>query len=304
MLIGLTPGATTGTGSSGGVYLWSNIGLSESEVNGTGANTSPSVTTYSAINYRIDGGSDTNNTGQMAFSPPLDATGQFKVVANAYDAALGRSSGATIDLISKTGGKAFHGDAYEFNQNNFLNANSYQFDATGTPKAPIHTNNYGATLGGPVWIPKVYDGRKRGTFFFISYSGIRNVQPIDSGYMSLPTQAERNGDFSQSYIVSGGKTYPTDVYDPNTTVIVGKGPNYSRTQFGSACTGTYPEPSTCNVIPSSRIDSIAKAVYAQLPLPDASPVLSVGNDASNWVKKDEQNDKFETEVASQIRTGV
>jgi hypothetical protein len=297
MLIGLTPGATTGIGSSGGVYLWSNIGLSENEVNGTGANTSPSITTYGALNYRLDGGSDTNNTGQMAFSPPLDATGQFKVVTNAYDAALGRSSGATIDLISKTGTKTFHGDAYEYNQNNFLNANSYQYDAQTpvTPKAPIHTNNFGATLGGPVWIPKVYDGRKRGTFFFMSYSGIRNLAPVNTGYLNVPTQAERGGDFSSSYIVNSGTKYYTDVYDPATTTKSGSGSVYSRTQFGasSGCT-TTPRTLGCDVIPSNRIDPIAKAIYALLPLPDAPPVTTVGSDASNYVKTEEQNDKFET----------
>jgi hypothetical protein len=295
MLIGLTPGATSGIGNSGGVYLWSNIGLSENEVNGTGANTSPTVTTYSAVNYRLDGGSDTNNTGQMAFSPPLDATGEFKVVTNAFDAALGRSSGATISLISKTGTQSFHGDAYEYNQNNFLNANSYQYDAQTpvTPKAPLHTNNFGATLGGPVWIPKFYDGRKRGTFFFMSYSGIRNLAPVNAGYMNVPTQAERNGDFSASYIVSAGKYYPTDIYDPNTAVAT-TGGNFKRTQFGAGCTNTYPEPSTCNVIPSGRIDPVAKAIYALLPLPDSSPILTTGSDASNYVKAEEQNDKFET----------
>ena len=304
MLVGLTPGATTGNGNSGGVYLWSNIGLSETAINGTGAISGPTVTTYSAVGYRLDGGSDTNNTGQMAFSPPLDATGEFKVVTNAYDASIGRASGGVITLSSKTGHKEFHGDAYEYNQNNFLNANSYQYDAQTpvTPQAPIHTNNYGATLGGPIWVPKFfngqkdwtsYDGRKKGTYFFMSYSGIRNLAPVNPGYLSVPTQAERNGDFSASYIVSSGTQFPTDIYDPNTTVATGGG-NYSRTQFGSGCTTAVPRPSTCNVIPSGRIDPIAKAIYKALPLPDASPVLTTGNDASNYVKTEEQNDKFET----------
>ncbi|MGD0904684.1 MAG: carboxypeptidase-like regulatory domain-containing protein [Terracidiphilus sp.] len=297
MLIGLTPGATSGNGNSGGVYLWSNIGLSETEVNGTGANTGPSVTTYGAINYKLDGGSDSNNTGQMAFSPAMDTVSEFKVVTNAFDASLGRSSGATITLISKTGAKDFHGDAYEYNQNNFLNANSYQFDAQTpvTPKAPIHTNNYGASIGGPVWIPKFYDGRKKGTFFFLNYSAIRNLAPVNPGYATVPSQAERNGDFSASYTVSAGKTYPIDIYDPNTIVSTNPPTNstFKRTEFGSGCTNTYPEPSTCNVIPANRLDLVAKAIMALLPLPDAPPLTTTSNDANNYLKTEEQNDKFE-----------
>ncbi|MGA2654015.1 MAG: carboxypeptidase-like regulatory domain-containing protein [Terracidiphilus sp.] len=304
MLVGLTPGASTGSGNSGGVYLWSNIGLSETEINGTGALIGPTTTTYSAVGYRLDGGYDGDNAGQMAFSPPLDAVGEFKVVTNAYDASIGHGSGGVITLISKTGSKNFHGDAYEYNQNNFLNANSYQYDAQTpvTSMAPIHTNNYGATLGGPVWIPKFfgfqnkwtsYDGRKEGTFFFLSYSGIRNLAPVNPGFATVPSQAERNGDFSGSYTVSAGKTYPIDIYDPN-TVVATSGGNFKRTEFGAGCTNTYPEPSTCNVIPSGRLDPVATAIMKLLPLPDAPAETTISNDANNYVKTEEQNDKFET----------
>jgi len=89
-MIGLTPGATTSTGNSGGVYLWSNIGLSSTAVNGTGAVSGPNATTYSAVGYKMDGGSDSNNTGQVAFSPPLDIyklrklTREFRKVSRRY----------------------------------------------------------------------------------------------------------------------------------------------------------------------------------------------------------------------------
>jgi hypothetical protein len=299
MLSGMTPGVTTSTGVGGGVYLWSNSGLSGNAINGTGAVASATEYTNAATNYTLDGGVDTNNDAQIAFEPPSDAVSQFKVVTNAYDAAMGRQSGGTIALISKTGTLAFHGDAYLSNQNNFLNANSYQYDATGTPKAPLHTNNYGGTFGGPLWIPKFgakdplsYDGRKKGTFFFFSYSGIRNVAPVNAGFATVPDAAERNGDFSASYTVSAGVTYPINIYDPNTVVPTTPG-NFARTEFGSGCKGTYPQPSTCNVIPTNRIDPIAKAIWGLLPLPDAPAQTTSSNDANNYVKTEEQNDKFE-----------
>jgi hypothetical protein len=283
MLLGITPGATVGSGSSGGVYLWSNIGLSQSSVNGTGYNQG---TSYQAINYTLDGGSDTNNLGEVAYEPPMDSVGEFKVVANAYDASIGRNLGTTITLQSKTGTRSVHGDLYEINQNNFLNANSYQFDAQHppTPQGPIHTNYYGGAVGGPIWIPKLYDGRKKGLFFFFSWSGIRNQAPVDAGFVNVPTAAERTGDFSQSYTYSAGVKYPINIYDPN-TVVCTNSPTctaFARTQFSS------------NMIPSARLDPVAVAMMALLPLPDAPPLTTSGNDVNNYVRHEVQNDKMVT----------
>ncbi|HZQ41907.1 MAG TPA: TonB-dependent receptor [Acidobacteriaceae bacterium] len=280
-LIGLTPGASTSTGVGGGVFLWSNSGLSGNAVNGTGATTGATQYTNSATNYKLDGGTDTNNDGQIAYEPPSDAVHEFRVVTNAYDAAIGRQSGATISLVSRTGTSKYHGDVYEYNQNNLLNANTYAYDASGTPKAPIHVNNFGATFGGPLSIPKLYDGAKRGTFFFLSYSGIRNIAPINQGYATVPTPLERQGDFSQSYVVSAGVQYPVNIYDPNTTVATNSSKTaFTRTQFpGNKLT---------------RIDPVAKALMAMIPLPDSPAQTAISNNANNYLKKEEQNDKFET----------
>jgi len=285
MLLGITPGATVGSGSSGGVYLWSNIGLSQSSVNGTGYNQG---TSYPAINYTLDGGSDTNNLGEVAYEPPMDSVGEFKVVANAYDASIGRNLGTTITLQSKTGTRSFHGDLYEMNQNNFLNANSYQFDAQTppTPEGPIHTNFYGGAVGGPIWIPKIYDGRKKDLFFFFSWSGIRNQVPVDPGFSTIPTAAERGGDFSQStvYSASTGLTHVT-IYDPNTTACTNP-PTctaFTRTQFPN------------NMIPSTRLDPVAVAMMKLLPLPDVPVVANAAtSDTNDYLNHEVQNDKMVT----------
>ena len=90
-----------------------------------------------------------------------------------------------------------HGSLYEFNQNNVFNANTFQSNLAGAAKAPIHFNEYGGTVGGPVWIPKVYNGKQK-TFFFFAYDGTRNQDPR-FGTRSVFTDLERKGDFSQSY---------------------------------------------------------------------------------------------------------
>ena len=127
---------------------------------------------------------------------------------------------ATVDLQIKSGGKALHGSLYEMNQNNTLNARVYNSGTTLAQVPPVHTNEFGGTVGGPIFIPKLFDGRAQHTFFFFSYDGIRSKSPgTTSLYMNLPTLAERNGDFSQSRIQNttlGAGAQPIEVYDPLT----------------------------------------------------------------------------------------
>ena len=289
MFIALTPGVTVTNGLAGsGIYAWSNTGLSEVASNGTG---STGASDFAAINYMYDGGENTNNqnsdrgAGQLAFSPPIDAVGQLRVVNNAYDASIGRTLGTTQLLTSKTGGRRFHGDLYEWNQNDFLNANTYANDANGLKITPIHSNFYGGTVSGPVWIPKLYDGGKKGTFFFFSYSGIRLTNPTNTGYTSVPNAAERNGDFSNSYTVNNGVKYPINIYDPNTIMPTNAAhTTFTRSQFPG------------NKIPSSRIDPIAKAYLQYVALPNAAPQLANGNDASNYLLNLTQTSKLDSAI--------
>ncbi len=287
MFIALTPGVTVTNGLAGsGIYAWSNTGLSEIAVNGTGSTGS---TDFAAINYLYDGGSDTNNqngdrgAGELAFSPPIDAVGELRVVTNAYDASIGRTLGTTELITSKTGSRAFHGDLYEFNQNDFLNANTYANDANKIKITPIHSNFYGGTVGGPVWIPKLFDGRKKGTFFFFSYSGIRLTNPTNTGYTSVPDADERAGNFSKSYTVSNGVKYPITIYDPNTIKPTTPG-NFARTPFPG------------DMIPAGRIDPIAKAMIQLVGLPNSAPQLASGNDANNYLLDVYQTSKLDSEI--------
>ena len=301
LLVGLTPGGLTGPPTGGGAHLWSNISASTLQVNGLGSVAGSGAGNNNFANsYVLDGGYDNNSAGQQAFIPPQDAVSEFRVASNAYDASQGRFTGAALSTVLRSGAKDFHGVLYEYNQNNFLNARPYN-----NPKnPPIHVNEYGGSLGGPVWIPGVYDGRKHGTFFFFNTDRIVNRTPGAQGFASLPTAAERNGDFSNSYYntystatscsglasnqtctPSGTGTFSIktqnnfNIYDPKTTDASG-----NRTQFAG------------NMIPGSRIDPIAKAIFAMLPLPENGGD-AVGPDSNNYVKNVVQDDTFTSYVA-------
>src|ERR1035437_5548438 len=256
LLAGLTPGTVIGNGVSGGVYLWSNLGASGVQANGSGSVAgSGAQNSYYAVQYQLDGAYDSNANGTVSFIPPQDAISEFRMASNAYDASIGRTSGATLSMVSKTGTKDFHGSLYEYNQNNFLNAHIWGSSNVSPPA--VHTNQYGGTVGGPVWLPHLYDGRKKKTFFFFSYSGIPNYGSVTPGFLPVPSALERTGDVSQtcqptSGIIYGNghctttKTPPVapsafTVYDP-ATINTSTG---NRTAFAG------------NVIPSGRISPSA-----------------------------------------------
>ena len=284
LLAGLTPGVVVGNGVSGGVYLWSNNGASQIQDNGSGSVAGNGAqNSNSATQYRLDGAYDSSSGGTIGFIPPQDAIAEFRVTSNAYDASIGRQSGATIDMVSKTGTKNFHGSLYEYNQNNLLNA---RIQGTLTPQ---HLNQYGGTIGGPVWIPHVYDGRKRKTFFFFQYAGIHLHNPVNSGYMTVPSLLERQGDFSQTCFVTSGIVYgtgggcigngksapqPFTVYDPSTI----------NTTTGNRT--AFPLNKIANISP------FATAIMALIPPPDVAPTLTVSSDSNNFLKKEVQRDLY------------
>lgn len=276
LLVGLTPGGIVGAPTGGGAHLWSNISASTLSVNGNGSVAgSGAGNTNLATSYVLDGGYDSNDSGQQAFIPPQDAVREFRVSSNAFDASLGRFTGASLSTVTNSGTKDLHGVGYEYNQNNFLNAHPYN----NTKNPPIHVNEYGASIGGPVWLPHLYNGRSKGTFFFFNFDGIQNKTPGSQGTMSLPTMAERKGDFSHSYVVSGGTKYPFIVYDPATTDASG-----NRTEFPN------------DQIPTGRLDPVSQAYLAMLPAPDNGGDAA-GPDSNNYVKNEVQDDQFKSWIA-------
>ena len=269
LLVSLTPGGLVGAPTGGQAHLWSNTSASTLSVNGLGsvAGSGAGNNDY-AVSYVLDGAYDSKADGRQAFIPSQDAVRQFRVSSNAFDASLGRMSGATLTTVTKTGTKDFHGVVYEYNQNDMLNARPYN-----QPLADVSVNELGGVVDGPVWIPKLYNGRDRKTFFLFNYDYTRNKVPL-SGNMSLPTMLERQGDFSQSYYYQNGQKTPFHIYDPTTVDA-----NGNRQEF------------TGDVIPASRIDPIAKAILALLPAPNTA-ADAVGPDSNNYRKGSVQDDTF------------
>jgi hypothetical protein len=127
-------------------------------------------------------------------APSVEAISEFKVTTSTLPAQFGRTSGGIESFTTKSGLNTFHGSAFDILHNDKLNANSFFNNHVGAPKDRDHQNDFGGSLGGPVWIPKVYNGHDK-TFFFFSWEQYRN-NPGSTSRTTLPTDAERQGDFS------------------------------------------------------------------------------------------------------------
>jgi hypothetical protein len=266
----LSPGVIQQDQNSNVVHMWSILGASQFESNG-GRNDSTNMAYNNS--FQIDGMPDTQRNGFLSFIPPIDSIQEFRVQTNAYDASIGRQAGATINMQTRAGGKNYHGTLYEFNQNNFLNANLYQTNLVGGAVPPVHFNEYGGTFGGPVWVPKVYNGRER-TFFFFSFNKTDNQDPRPGSTRSVPTALERTGDFSQSFTTQTGQRYPIQVFDPLTVDA-----NGNRTLFPGM------------VIPKNRLSPIAQNILAYVPLPNTTGDPT-SNASNNFVSSATRQDKF------------
>jgi hypothetical protein len=243
-------------------------------------------------NYMLDGidnNSDTvdflNGTNFVVL-PPVDAIQEFKVQTSGFSAEFGRSGAAVVNAAIKSETNQLHGDVWEFFRNDKLDAADYfeRVQTNGvwqTQQGELRQNQYGLSLGGPVLIPRVFDGRNK-LFFFGDYEALRRRHGIPhSG--AVPTPTERNSGYTnlQDLIIyqSGtetdllGRTMPTGtVLDPATTRLTSSG--FVRDPFtNSACAGAGPgfnytfAACDLNILPASRLDSNAVALLNLYPLP-------------------------------------
>ncbi len=163
----------------------------------------------------LDGSPDTASDNSPAYSPPVDATSEVKLNIFESDATYGHAAGGVANIVTKSGTNQIHGTVFEFNQISALNANSYFNDRSGTKKSVYRYNQFGGTLGGPIRIPKVYNGSDK-LFFFFGYEGIRTTTPNALTTFTVPTDAERQGDFSA--LLALGPQY--QIYNPYTATLV------------------------------------------------------------------------------------
>jgi hypothetical protein len=171
-------------------------------------------------------------------TPSVDAITELSVTSGGFKADMGHASGGTVSFVSKSGTNQFHGTAYEFLRNQVLDARGF-FGAT---KPVYKQNDFGVTAGGPVRIPKLYNGKDK-TFFFVSYEGFRNRAGATPSPYSIPPTEFYTGDL-HNYVDGTGKMY--QIYDPASQTFANG--TYTRTAFPN------------NQIPQSRIDPVSKSI--------------------------------------------
>lgn len=206
----------------------------------------------------LDGAETRNSTtNDIAYTPPLETVAEFKVFTNSFSSEFGRSGGGVLTAATRSGTNELHGALYEFLRNDKLNANAWASNRVGLPRNAFRRNEYGVALGGPVYLPNLYDGRNR-TFFFFNWEQIPQRSP-DNILATVPTALERAGDFSQTVTSAGARIV---IYDPDTTM---PNPNAAGQFIRQAFPG--------NVIPTSRIDPISRNILGFYPEANRATVV-------------------------------
>lgn len=249
-------------------------------------------------NFLLDGIDNNSNLTDLlnetnyVIQPPVDALAEFKVETNAYSAEFGRGNGAIVNAVIKSGTNDIHGSAWGFLRNNVLDSRNY-FDPVGHGAPPYQQYQFGGTLGGPVYIPRVYDGRNR-TFFFVDYEGLR-IHQADTQTLFLPDPAERGGDFSELLDLSapltysaggnvldcnGNLTYAGEIFDTRSTQV---GPSSISGLCGVPIDG-HTSGMPTNIIPTGSIDPLAARLTALLPPENAN-----GSQGYNYIANPVEN---------------
>ena len=255
--------------------------------------------------FRLDGIDDnveqyggTSGTGNASIVPPPDAIQEFKVQTGDFSAEFGHSTGGVVNAVIKSGGNQIHGNLWEYLRNNLLDANDYFSKQRGIPIQEYRQNQFGGTVGGPVYIPKLYNGKNK-TFFFADYQGTRIIQPvaatstvptanmINSGYTNLQDLINDNGG---TRVDGLGRTFSVGtVFDPATTRNVASGAVDAITGLRNASanavsvrdpfytggslagiTNFLPLTANLNQLPASRLDPNAIKLLSLYPAPNGA----------------------------------
>ena len=193
---------------------------------------------------------DTGSNGGANVTVSLDSIQEFKILTGVYQAEYGRSMGAQISAVTKSGTSDFHGSAYWFHRNDSLNATNWLNNRNGLPRNLFRFNDLGFTVGGPVLIPKVLKGRDK-LFFFVSQEYQKQLRPQAARQLTVPTALERTGDFSQSIDQTNTKI---SILDPTTGLAFPNG-----------------------VIPAGRLYQPGIKLMNLLPSPNSAPAFKTYN---------------------------
>lgn len=221
-------------------------------------------------NYFIDGIPVTDATNRAVIIPTVEAVGEMKLQTGTYDATMGRTGGGVFNTLLKTGTNGFHGDLFGYYRTTDFVANQFFANAAGLQRAPTSWKNFGGAMGGPIVIPKVYNGKNR-TFFWIASEAYRQHTPVTNNF-ALPTALEKQGNYSQSNVI---------IYNPLSTRACAPSDNCPagvsqvRVPFGG------------NIIPGSMINAIGQNIINYLP----NPEVKSSTDATNFTGVDSLFDR-------------
>jgi hypothetical protein len=193
-----------------------------------------------------------SNIPAVSAIPSVEGIQEFRIQTNAYSAEYGRSGGGLVTLVTKSGTNSLHGSLFEFLRNSQFDSNDFFANRAGKPLSSFKRNQFGASAGGPIFIPKLHDGRDR-TFFFFDYEGQRLRTALFQQY-TVPSPLERQGDFSQTMTAAGAVK---SIYDPFST------------RSDPAHPGQYlRDPFPGNRLPTERLNPVALAAQQYYPMPN------------------------------------
>jgi len=309
LLAQLAPGTTTTVYDSG-----------HGEVQSGSFTANGVITTFN--DYLLDGITNNNmtadfgNGNSFTLLPPPDALQEFKVETGNYSAEYGRSGGAVINAVTKSGQNTFFGDIWEYNRNAFFDAEDYFLKKAGLRRPAYNRNQFGASIGGPVRIPHLYNGVDK-TFFFGDYSGLRMVQG-QAYTSSVPTALEQSSKFTNftdmystgtqtdllGRVATAGQIFDpattrylsAGAVDPVTHIVAAKA-GYVRDPFTTS--GIAPGIGTCsnctNILPAGRVSPVSANLAALFPMPNTNGT-AFGNNYVSSPKLYQTQDSFDVRL--------
>jgi len=232
--------------------------------------------------FAVDGVSVVSgSTGGVGRMPSTEAIREFRVLTSGYTAEYGRTSGGFVSVVSDSGANQFHGSLYEYFRNEKLNANNFFRNLRGQERQSDRYNQFGGKLGGPVRLPKLYNGTDR-SFFFFNYEGLRRISPYNS-QSTIPNEAARRGDLSGNPIslfdTFANAPFPTTASPPpaSTPPLKKSSPCYPPPTSPASPIPPTAAPSTTSSAPARTARSTTSspsAATTPLAPPSASPAAT------------------------------
>jgi hypothetical protein len=234
-----------------------------------------------SVTFLLDGGMNNNLLDNgVVYDPNPDSIAEFKVLQNNYTAEYGRNGGGVISMVTKSGTNDIHGSAYDYLRNDAFDANPFFNNEQGLPVPILKRNQFGATFGGPITIPKIIHGRDK-LFFFVSYQGQRQTATEINPAVTVYTPAELQGNFSQA--VNGGP-------DPLVVSFLQQNPYFQ----------SNPNLAAQGIIDPTKIDPVAQN-YIKAGLIPTSPSGQLFPEAASTDNRNEITGKIDYLISSKDR---